>query len=222
MERRRRLLLAGAVGAAVVAVVVAVGLVVGLGGDGDDGAGDRTGELLDPPVGLEAERDEALALIRRGQDATYHARYESTGDPLGALPRLVEVWRKAGRSRTDMEYAAGGGVERSVSIRRPPEAGGAVTCRRAGEGPWTCQRVDDPPSDLFEEATVDLAYEDVVARDDQVRGRAARCFALEAEEGTGLCFDADGVLLRLSVGEGALELASLEPVVDDRVFEPPA
>lgn len=215
--RRRRLLVLGAV-----AVVAVVGVVLALVSDGDDGARrGRPSELLDEPVRLQPERDEAVALIRRGSRATYHARYETTGDPAGSMPRAVEIWRREGSSRTDMEYVVDGRVERSTSIRRPSGAGGSVACRRTGDEPWSCERVDEPASDLFEEASADLASAGIVARDDEVRGRSARCFAIDAEEQAELCFDENGVLLRLAVGEAALELVDLDRGVDPGVLAPP-
>ena len=217
---RRRTLLVGAL-VALVGGIVAVALVVVLGGDDGDGRGARTGELLEPPVRVQPERDEALALIRRGLEGTYHARYEATGDP-GALPGSVEVWRKGGWTRTDMRYEAEGAVQLSASIRRPVEAGGPVACRREGDGPWSCERVDAPHSDLLDEAATDLAGEEIEASDAQVGGRAARCFSVVGNEPMALCLDRDGVLLRLTAGPGVLELASLDTAVDQSVFQPPA
>jgi hypothetical protein len=217
VTRKRGLILLAVVVAAVVAVVLILAL-----GDDDEGKGPTTTrDLLDDPIRIQPERDEAIALIRKGQAATVHARYEAVGDTTGGFPRAMEVWRKDGRSRTDSEYAAEGRVERSASIRDADSAS-AISCVQIGDAPWKCERVPAPKGDLFEQAVADLSEAEITARDDKVRGEDARCFAIDAGDALDLCFDEGGVMLRLGIGGVALELVDAEASVSNSDLEPPA
>lgn len=213
--RRPVLAAAGAVVAAVAVVLVVQSR------DGGEAPGARPASTvpLEAPVAVDPGRDEALALIRKGENATYHARYEASAGAGEGFPRSVEVWRRPGSARTDTEYAAAGRVERSASIRG---AAGTVSCLRVNEEPWSCRRVDVAADEVFAQAAADLAGARVAARDGEVRGRAARCFAVDDGEAVELCFDGDGVLLRLAVGEASLELVTKEETVDSSATVPPA
>lgn len=214
----RRLVLAGAALVVALAAVVAV-LAVRSDDDGAARAPAVTTVPLDSPVVLDANRDEALALIRKAEGRTYHARYEAAAGAGEAFPRSVEVWRRPEAARTDTEFSAGGQIERSATVRRPTEV---VSCHRAAEEPWSCEKADVAvPGNLFDQATADLAGSEVAARDDDVRGRKGRCFTIQGDEVLELCFDGHGVLLRLAAGDAALELVSLDTAVDAATVKPP-
>jgi hypothetical protein len=218
MTRRKRLL------ALVVAVLVAGALVwfFALRDDDSDGDGgpNTTRPLIGQPDEVDTLRDEALALLREAQEGTVHARYESVGDSAGgAFPRAIEVWRREGQSRTDTEYAAEGRVARSASFRL---TSGAVACQQIDDGPWSCVNADDAGGDLFDQAAADLAGADVAATNKRVQERDARCFTFQGEDSVELCFNDDGLLLRLAVGSSALELVDADGDVNDDDFTPPA
>jgi hypothetical protein len=207
---------------AVALLAIAVGVVLFLVmRDDDEGqsGSPATRALLDDPVSVEPARDEALALMRAGSERTVHARYEAVGATNPGFPRTMEVWRKDGRSRIDAEYAAADRIERAASFR---EGDQAIACRRSGDYPWTCERVPVAEGDMFEQAIADVSDTEITATDREVRGREARCFALAGEEPRELCFDGDGLLLRLAAADAALELVDADADVSDADFEPPA
>lgn len=68
----------------------------------------------------------------------------------------------------------------------------------------------------------DLAGRTVVARDESIRGRPARCFTISGpDQSAEVCFDRRGTLLVLATGSARLELEDVDDSVDPKVFEPP-
>lgn len=170
--------------------------------------------LIQAPVGVSPEGQELLRLLAVGRSRPLHARY-SISD--GAR---LELWRSGDRYRQDTEIRGPDGVlERSVSIHRPE---GDVTCRRSGDGAWTCRRAAAPPAP--EAAVVsELEGRSVTARDASIAGAAARCFTVSgSDQSAELCLDSRGTLLVLATGDARLELEDADESVAPRVFEPPA
>lgn len=220
-------------------VISALGLLVAgslavalLGGGGDDrpepaardAAPSRSGPVTQAAA-LGAGGTELLELLTEGRRRTFHARYEGIGPAASSAggSLVVEVWRKGELSRQDTEVTDGQQRVRTASLARPQ---GNVSCRRRGDGPWTCAlapRGSSGPDQLVEDVTADLRGRTVTARDDTIRGRTVRCFTIAApDQQSELCATPDGIPVRIATGDARLDLTELSNDVADQVFEPPA
>jgi hypothetical protein len=209
------------------AVLLLVGLGVAIGavflGDDDQAA---PSPLPSGELNVSAEATELAALVRKGQDLTYHAVYESTGAlPSGGSLR-IELWRKDGLVRQEQIVRAEGKTLHSAGFRLPNET---ILCMRQDSNPWSCSPTGGPtpgatpqPDPLLGEVTAELAGKDVKASDEEVDGRRARCFAISATgESAELCVTNEGVPVAIRTGKSKLELVDLSLEVDDDVFDPP-
>lgn len=221
---------------AVVAIAALLGGAYLAFGD-DDGAGDDDGRVAPsdrptptppPAVGGEVDEEgqELLDLLEAGHERTYHATYVVNGDPdvVGNELRL-DVWRDAGLVRQDMRQVTDTATVESASFLLTDDE--TIACQRVDAGEWTCAR--QSPGDEFTAAGLfgniarELEGVDVVATDDEIGDRAARCFTLPSASGeVSQCMSEDGIPLRRS-GDGAeLVLVDLSEDVPDDIFTPPA
>lgn len=217
---------------AAAAVVVAVALLVLRDDDADDdlptAAPDR--ELPQPPptIGAEidAEGQELLALLEAGAELTYHATYTVEGDPAVIGNELrIEVWRSDGRVRQDMYQTTDRAVIETASFLLAGEQ--AVSCQRIDQSEWRCARQSSTDeltaSGMFGNIARELEGADVLATDEEVAGRPARCFSLTAPSGeVSQCVSEEGIPLRLRGGGAELRLSELSDDVPEDIFTPPA
>lgn len=223
-RRRRRWPWAAAAAIAVAAAAIAV---VALGGDDDDPSGPAvTSELPDP---LDASNDpdtaELAGLLAQGRAATYHATYGTSGGAEAAVEgTTLEVWRDAGRLRQDTTATIEGQEVQTSSFLRDGEA---VVCSTSTDGAgWSCSSSTATGAEedgVFGSVHQQLAGSSVTARDAEVGGEAARCFAFSGPEGDGeLCVTLDGVPASIAMGDVRIELTDLEDAVPGDAFDLPA
>jgi hypothetical protein len=228
---RRPWLLVVLVLAVIAAVVVAV-LVLG-GDDDDDGGGDddtaldgapSLPESVEPEV--DAEGQELLDLLEGGRDLTHHATYVATGDPATVPGELtIQVWRSDGRVRTDTRQVTEDGSVETAGFLLGDDS--IITCNRANEGEWTCATqesgTDTSADTFFGTYATQLQGRDVSVADEEIGGRAARCFSVTGEDGeVSFCITPDGLPVRLRGQATELLLTDLSEDVPDDVFTPPA
>jgi hypothetical protein len=194
-------LVAGGVGAAFV-----------LADDDDDGgstAGTTTTEAKQAQ--LDEGGTELEALVAAGRNLTFHAVYAAGGG------LEVEVWRREGKARQDTRIEGEGGSSQTVGI----VAGGETIVCAESSGAWQCSTRDSIDRDIdgLFGSVLDLsAGASVAVTDETVADRPSRCFAV-AE--SAICLTPEGIPTRLTIGDRALELTSLDDQVDDEVFTPP-
>lgn len=176
-------------------------------------------------VGLGPSGAELGALLAKGKDAVFHARYRAVSeDPAAAGQDLsMELWRKVPRERFDVTVSVDGRTARSSGFRLP---GDSVACTSEGDGPWSCQPVAgaEPtgPDALIAQIAAEMDGRTIVARDDRVGGFAVRCFALPLDASPGeVCVTGKGVPARVSAGPSRIELVQLAETVPDDVFSAP-
>lgn len=226
-RRRWRWIFAGLI------VVVAVPIAVRIAGsdDTDDATRrdeDQTQPTPPPPVDtqLDGEANELLALLEAGSERTYHAIYDVDGEPdvIGNELR-VEVWRSNGLVRQDLHQETGAAIiDVSTFVLADEEI---VACQRLDEGDWSCARQatsdEFTTAGLFGTIARELEGADVIATDEEVVDRPARCFAVNGLSGeVSQCMSEDGIPLRQRGGGAELVLAELSDEVQSGVFTPPA
>jgi hypothetical protein len=227
-RRRRRWPWAAAAAVVLAAAAIAV---VALRGDDDEPSGPAvTSELPDP---LDASNDpdtaELAALLAQGRAATYHATYRTSGGADAAVEgTTLEVWRDGGRLRQDTTATIEGQAVQTSSFLQDGEA---IVCSTAaaaatdGDG-WACSSSTPTGAQedgVFGSVHQQLAGSSVTARDAEVDGEAARCFAFSGPEGDGeLCVTLDGVPASIAMGGVRIELADLEDAVPADAFDLPA
>jgi hypothetical protein len=212
------------VAAAVVLGAAAVA-VVALGSDDDDPTGPAvTSELPDP---LDSSNDpdtaELAALLAQGRAATYHATYGTSGGAEAAVEgTTLEVWRDGGRLRQDTSATIEGQEVQTSSFLQDDEV---VVCSTAVDG-WSCSSsvpTGTEEDGVFGSVHQQLAGSSVTARDADVGGEPARCFAFSGPEGDGeLCVTLDGVPASIAMGDVRIELTDLEDDVPADAFDLPA
>ncbi len=210
---------------ALLAVVGVIGIAL-LSSDGDPKPASTPSTTAGPPaagVDLDAGAEELLALLARGEDRTYHARYEGRAPEGDQRSLTIEVWRKGGLVRHETEGVDEAGRVRSAVFQLP---GSDVTCRRGAEEPWRCDRVSDgadTPASVLDRFASDLEGRQVAVRNERVKGRPARCFtAAGGGADTKVCVTLEGLLVLVASDGARLELVELSEKVDDAVFTPPA
>lgn len=212
---------------AIAAVVLAgAGVAVAaLSGDDDEPSGPTvTSELPDP---LDSSNDpdtaELAALLAQGRAAAYHATYGTSGGAEAAVEgTTLEVWRSGGRLRQDTSATIAGQEVRTSSFLQDGEV---VVCSTGADG-WTCSRsvpTGTEEDGLFGSVRQQLAGSSVTARDAEVSGEPARCFAFSGPEGDGeLCVTLDGVPASITMGDVRIVLTDLDDVVPGDAFDVPA
>lgn len=213
------------VAAALVVLAGAAVAVVALGSDDDDPAGPAvTSELPDP---LDSSNDpdtaELAELLAQGRVATYHATYSTSGGAGAAVEgTTLEVWRDGGRLRQDTTATIEGQEVQTASFL---EDGEVVVCSTAVDG-WSCSSSTPTGAEqdgVFGSIHQQLAGSSVTARDAEVGGEPARCFAFSGPEGDGeLCVTLHGVPASIVIGEVRIELTGLEDTVPADTFDLPA
>ena len=185
------------------------------------------------PLGqLSPAAQELVALADKSRRLEFHARYEARGvqSRSGQAYEVdLELWNRGPEVRRDLAIASEGQRARTTDIRTEKLV---LRCAKPkDDGTWQCATLpigsaSDPGGVAFGLAPGALSGRTVVARDERVADRAARCFSLEGGDGASaetLCFSPEGIPLRVTSGAAVLELASLElSVSGDDVFEPPA
>jgi hypothetical protein len=101
-----------------------------------------------------------------------------------------------------------------------------VLCQQPPGGEYSCGLVSEDQATAFEELRAnlldDLGDQEVVVEEDEIDGRAVRCFAIAVATGGEICATDEGLLVRIASPEGSFELLDAEMEVDDAVFTPPA
>ena len=218
MGKRIGLVLAGVV---LGVALTAAGVVV-LRHDGGSGHSRPVGPTK--PAALSAEGREAIDLMQRGLDATYHARYQSAiADPRAqGTVMTMDVWRKGTLTRQELAVQAQSVKTRSDTFQLPPNT---VHCTQVADRPWSCEPpAETKPSDA-PEVTIraELARGSIKARDDTIGGVPVRCFTFPAGgELTETCLMGDGVAARLVTPSSRFELAAFTSDVPDDAFVVPA
>ncbi len=215
-----------AVGGAVVLAAVVAGVVVFGGGDDDGPDSTVPGSVTLPEPaagGLNAGGAELVQLLAVGRSGTYHATYAIRGGDLGG-ESSIEVWRDGDRVRQDTVLRTDDGTEVQTAGIRVDDS--TISCTKRGDEPWSCGEAETDGSetnDLFGSVEAQLEGVDVTARDDEVDGRAARCFDFVTVDGAGsACLTPEGVPLVFSAGDASIELVELDDTVPSEVFTPPA
>lgn len=213
--------------AAVVAVAAGIAaFVVTQDDDEPEAAPPVTAELPDPLGDVEDPETRELAdLLEIGRTATYHARYTLSGSTEdGSAAEIdLEVWRDGGRLRQDTVSDAEGQQLQTSSYL----SDGVVTlCTKVGEADWTCAETEPVGTEqdgVIGSVRDQLAGSSVTPRDDEIDGRAVRCFAFSSPEGEGdICITPEGVPVRVDVQGDGITLVDLDEDVPDSAFEPPA
>jgi hypothetical protein len=207
-----------------VLVAVVGGFVAAAVGGGDASpAADEPSTTTTAPLSDTAQ--ELLDRLERGRDRTMHVRFESTGATADS-GFAVEIWRDRDRVRQDLVLTAPGARTELSAFELPD---GNVICQRAAEAEWLCQASrstateNGEPAGIVEAAAANLAGADVVATDEEVAGRPARCYAITGPAGdSSMCVTDDGVPLRLAVQGQELTATVVDEAVTDSVFELPA
>lgn len=165
-------------------------------------------------------------LLAKGRAATFHATYKATtSDPaVEGTEQTFEVWRKAGRLRTDTFIVAGDREARTASFL---DKSSVILCTSLDKGDWNCSTSSSQgvnPDGLIGAMVEQLAGTSVSVRDDTVQGRKVKCFVTSGgdDENAELCATAEGVPVVVRTESTRLELTKLETAVDDSVFTPPA
>lgn len=168
---------------------------------------------------LDAEATELGSLLDRGRGATFHARYRPGGDgSVTGADLTIEVWQRQGSARQDSVLRTGESVSRTRAL---VSTSGTVLCTQIDDDPWTCASSSDPSvgGSLFRNPVSELQGADVVARDDTVGGRRARCFSFARDTGTvSYCLTPEGVPLTQTIGNEQVVIDVLDGAVDDSVF----
>lgn len=225
-SRRRRWWIAGVV------IVVALALV-GVGylvlGDDDDTPEDTAepeggAPSLPPPVvpEVDSEGGDLLALLDQGSASTYHAVYETSGDPATIGTELtLEVWRRDGLVRQDSRQVTDSGTVETAGFLLEDDV--AIVCSRVDEGDWTCARQSQASSDVFGSVTAQLAGRDVVTTEEEIGDHQTRCFSFAGPDGEiSECLTAEGIPVRLRGPGTEILLSVLDDDVPEDIFEPPA
>jgi hypothetical protein len=185
-----------------------------------------TSELPDPFEGAsDPDAVELGELLDAGSAATYHARYLLAGGSTDApAPDVeLEVWRDGERLRQDTSTEVEGQAVQTASF---VDDGRIVLCSRSGELDWSC--AESAPSGTEQDGVIgsvldQLAGSDLTPRDDEIDGRAVRCFAFTSADGDGdVCVTPEGVPARVHLGGAGIELSELDDDVPGDVFDPPA
>jgi hypothetical protein len=172
--------------------------------------------------------DELLALLDKTDQATYHARYKLSSPAAASRSTDVtlETWRQGASLREDQTASQGGTTAVIRSIKTPS---GIVVCQNAENTAWSCR--NGQAGTVAGSTDVDalrqhLQGADVTVHSDTIVGVPVRCFtiALATAQGpsTDVCLTADGVPARSASGDEKVELQTLDQVVPDGTFTPPA
>ncbi|MGH9284801.1 MAG: hypothetical protein ACRD0M_03880 [Acidimicrobiales bacterium] len=175
-------------------------------------------------AGLPAEGRELLALLEKGEQRTYHARYGVSSTTAGGpAPFVYEVWQKPPRIRQDTEDGLSGRVVHRATFLVDDRV---VRCAQVDAGPWACEPQPGASSDdlIVSRVRALMQGQPVTARDETVVSRPARCFTFTSAGGqaTELCADADGVPVRVITGGSRLDLLASDTNVADERFTLPA
>jgi hypothetical protein len=176
------------------------------------------------PSALSSEGRELVDLMKKGLDATYHARYQSfLADPRAQGTQMtMDVWRKGERTRQEVAVQAQNAKTRSGTFELPPHL---FQCSQVGDGQWTCQRPSEATAPASPEIKVneELGRGAIAARGDTIGGVPVRCFTFPAGgDLSETCLMRDGVVARLVTPSSHFELMAFSPVVPDDVFTLPA
>ena len=206
-------------GAAVWLIVAVVG-----GDDDDDTRGPDTTTTTEAEVSEVGQ--ELLDRLAAGRERPLHLRLEPDGDtPEGQGRLTVELWRDGGRVRQDLVVEAQGFRNQLAAFQLRE---GTFQCQAVGED-WRCEAFrslateSGAPAGIVEAAAATLAGAEVVASDETVAGREARCYAIETAAGAStMCVTAEGIPVRLTVEGQQLTATVVEDDVDGSVFDLPA
>ena len=197
----------------------------------NDGARERSDPLPSGDLPVSAEANELASLVQEGQGRTYHAVYsvkapESDEQDEGDQSVEIETWRRDDLVRWDETIRAGDRVVRTSSYRLEDRS---VSCTRQDDEEWRCQPLPAASSDgdpVIGRIADELAGKAVEAKDDEVAGHRARCFAIrEGQQRADVCLTDSGIPVVYRVESASLELVELDEgtdAVSDDVFEPPA
>jgi hypothetical protein len=167
----------------------------------------------------DAEAVELGSLLERGRATTFHARYRPGGDASVTGSELaIEVWQRQGSARQDTVLRTGESASRTRTL---VSTSGTVLCTQIDDDPWTCGSSSDPSvgGGLFRNPVSELQGADVVATDETVGGRPARCFSFSRDTGTvSYCLTPEGVPLTQTIGSEQVVIDVLDSAVDDSVF----
>ena len=170
--------------------------------------------------GVAGELQELLARDRR---ATFHATYDVSSTDLPGAAVTFETWRRAPRTRTDIDVRKPDGVVHTRQLQLPDRT---VACQSSGDGPWQCAQVPKAAgsaSDPFGAAVADelAKARSVTVRNRVIGGRRVRCFTLARDGQTALfCATREGIPVRVESPGATLQLLALDHEVGD-VFDPP-
>jgi len=173
---------------------------------------------------LSAEGQELVALLEKGLEATYHARYKSVlADPRAEGTEMtMEVWRRGALTRQEVAVQAPTTRTRSATFQLPPQT---FQCNQIGDNPWSCKPPSDakpitPPEDEIRE---ELGRGAIKARDESMGGAPVRCFTFPSGgELTETCLMRDGAVARMTTASSRFDLVAFSRVVADDVFLLPA
>jgi hypothetical protein len=171
---------------------------------------------ISPP---DPEAAELTGLIERGRAATFHARYRRGGTAsVTGTDLTIEVWQRQGSARQDSVLRTGEGASRTRTL---VSTTGTVLCTQIDDDPWTCGSSSDPSigGSLFRNPVSELQGADVVAKDESVGGRRARCFSFSRDARTvSYCLTPEGVPLTQTIADEQVVIDVLDDAVDDSVF----
>jgi hypothetical protein len=204
---------------AVIAGGIVTGILIAVRG-GDDEA--KTA-LPTRPKPLDPAARELIALMTKGQQGTYHARYRTISPNEPGATLTIEIWRKGSQTRQESVASDGTRTVRTAAFHLDT---GDLACRRIDAEAWKCSPVKSgitAPEQIISVATAELSGRSVTARDETIDGERVRCFTIVGEgQSSELCLTSVGIAVRVAAGPASLELVSLSDRVDGGVFRPPA
>jgi hypothetical protein len=209
--------------AGVAAGVALTGGAVVLSRHGGGGTDQPPAAAAAKPTALSPQGLELVDLLKKGLDATYHARYQSAvADPRAQGTQMtMDVWRKGQLSRQEVAVQAKSTRTRSDTFQLPPRS---VECTQAGDGPWACK----PPSYATPGAAPEVKIEEALGRgaidvrDETIGGLPTRCFTFPAGgDLSETCLMNDGVVARIVTPSSRFDLVALSGVVSDDDFTVP-
>lgn len=173
---------------------------------------------------LSGAAGELQRLLRRAQDATFHATYDVSSADLPGAAVTFETWRRPPRTRSDITVRKTDGVVRTRQIQLPDRG---VACQAGDGASWKCTSVPRDAgvaSDPFGKTITDElgSATSVKVQNRTVNGNRARCFTITKDGRFAVyCASTDGVPLRVESSGATLQIRALDRTVGE-VFDPPA
>ncbi len=156
-----------------------------------------------------------FALLKTGEESTWHAKYAVTGVPGETLG--LEVWQSPPQLREDVVRATTGHTEHSSTYVL---SDGTHLCVQQDAAKWTCQKVAADPNDIVSSVTAGLAGESVAVSDDTIGGRKVTCFG--ASGGARICATSSGIPVLVANAQVSYKLVTLSSSVPGSSFRLPA